>query len=110
MATDPENTFTGANVSRPGTHHVKCHPEYFELAMSGDKNFEVRWNDRDYQIRDHLVVHEWEPERGSTRVADGYTGRDMKGTIGCVLGPADLPGIKEGYVVLGVSWFPSKGA
>ena len=35
-------------------HYLKILPEYYEAVKSGDKTFEVRKNDRDYQVNDVL--------------------------------------------------------
>lgn len=42
-------------------HHVKCWPEFFEPIFAGLKTFEIRLNDRDYQVDDLLVLQEWTP-------------------------------------------------
>lgn len=46
-------------------HRVKTEPKYSADAMNGLKEFEVRWNDRDYQAGDFLELEEWTVE-GST--------------------------------------------
>ena len=33
-------------------HTVKCYPEYFKLLLDGSKPFEVRENDRIYEVGD----------------------------------------------------------
>lgn len=38
------------------THHLKTLPVYFDAVERGDKPFEVRFNDRDYQAGDILVL------------------------------------------------------
>lgn len=77
------------------THHVKCWPEYFRAVVDGRKTFEVRFNDRNYQVGDTLVLEEWRP---STR---RYTGRRWQGTITYVMAGGAW-GLAEGWVVLGI--------
>ena len=48
-------------------HHLKTDPEVFLETQMGRKRFEVRYNDRNYQVGDQLVLH-------CTR----YTGEEMK--------------------------------
>lgn len=43
-------------------HELKCRTEYFQRVVSGQKTFEIRKNDRDYQVGDVLVLKEIGPE------------------------------------------------
>lgn len=45
-------------------HELKVHPKYFNRLVSGQKSFEIRKNDRDFQIGDILVLKEYDPEEG----------------------------------------------
>lgn len=49
-------------------HDLKCYPPYFEAVDSGVKMFECRYNDRDFQVGDELLLREYGLEIG-------YTGR-----------------------------------
>jgi len=53
------------------THNLKCWPEFFEKLMTGEKTFDIRLNDRDYQVGDTVKMREYNPD---TRE---YTGRGM---------------------------------
>ena len=79
-------------MSKSKTHSLKILPEYFEAVLSGDKTFEIRYNDRDYKVGDSLCLKEF---------CDGaYTGRE---TIREICYMIDDPAYcKEGYVVLGL--------
>lgn len=46
------------------THKLKIWPRMFEAVQRGDKTFEIRKNDRDYQTGDTLVLEEWDPAKG----------------------------------------------
>lgn len=45
-------------------HEIKCHPKYFTRLCDGSKPFEIRENDRDYQVGDRLIIKEFDPEVG----------------------------------------------
>jgi len=45
-------------------HELKLHPKYFERVSRGEKTFEVRKNDRDYQVGDTVIMREFDPEKG----------------------------------------------
>ena len=70
--------------------YLKILPEYYEAVKCGDKTFEVRLNDRDYQVND--VLHLQEFNNGE------YTGRELVKVISYLLN--DTAYCKEGYVVL----------
>lgn len=44
------------NSSSDMTHELKTLPPFFEKVVSGEKTFEVRVNDRDYQAGDFLLL------------------------------------------------------
>ena len=73
------------------THELKILPKYFSEVLGRVKNFEVRKNDRNYDVGDSLLLREWD---GTT-----FTGRRLLRRIGYIL--SDPEYVKEGYVVLG---------
>ncbi len=41
-------------------HLLKSWPEYFEKLIDGTKTFEIRKNDRDFQVGDELEIYLWD--------------------------------------------------
>ena len=87
-------------------HRVKSWPEFFQPVLDGSKPFELRHNDRGYQVGHVLWLQEWEPNSQS------YTGREtmrkityvMEG-LGSVGTIAPVKGLALGYAILGLAPF-----
>lgn len=77
------------------THELKILPEYFEAVKKGIKNFELRKDDRDYQVGDMITLKEY--------TKDGvYTGRGIANLkIEYILRDCPDYGLKKGYCILG---------
>lgn len=74
-------------------HRIKVLPEYFEAIVANKKHFELRKNDRDYQVGDLVYLEEYK---------DGYrTKRVRKKTIKYVLKDCSKYGLMEGYCIFG---------
>jgi hypothetical protein len=78
------------------THHLKTWPQYFEEVYNGKKNFELRKNDRGFQIGDVLVLKEWSSE------TQDYTGRKISKKVEYALEGGSL-GLEKGYVIMALS-------
>jgi len=76
------------------THELKTWPEYFQAVKLGQKPFEVRQNDRNYQVGDLLRLQEWSHPVG-------YTGDELTVQVTYVLD--DPAFVKEGHVVMGIT-------
>lgn len=75
-------------------HNLKIAPRWFEDVKSGNKNFEVRINDRDYKVGDILILNEF---------LDGfYTGRKIERTISYIFYGKPKYGIINGFCILGL--------
>ena len=48
-------------------HYLKTLPEHFCETLCGRKTFEVRIDDRNFQVGDELVLEEYKPPRGYTK-------------------------------------------
>lgn len=75
-------------------HDVKCLPEYFGAVKSGDKKFELRYDDRHYSAGDTIHLEEWTPE-------GGYTGEDIVKEIAYILRNCPEYGLMRGYCIVG---------
>lgn len=54
----------------PRIHYLKTYIEFFQATKKGDKNFELRIDDRDYRVGDILALMEYDPAIGFTKSKD----------------------------------------
>jgi len=76
------------------THSLKTHPGWFGELWSGHKRFEIRRDDRGFQVGDILLLKEWAPE-GET-----FTGRRIAAIVHNIW--RGLPGVNPAYVVMAI--------
>lgn len=69
-------------------HELKIDEQYFDAVCEGIKNFEIRYNDRKFEVGDSILLHEIDSKRR-------YTGRKVSGTITYITDYQQ----KEGFVV-----------
>ena len=83
-------------------HELKTWPEFFEPVARLEKPFEIRVNDRDYQVNDVLYLREFEPDSAK------YSGRWVARRVSyLMIGPAF--GLKHGWACMGLGhtdWLP----
>lgn len=73
-------------------HRIKLSYLYFNDVQNGKKNFELRKDDRNYQVGDKLLLSE---------VKDNVlTGREVE--VAVVYKLADYTGLEVGYCILGI--------
>ena len=71
----------------PREHELKCWPEFYTALVSGEKTFELRFDDRGFRVGDVLWIREWRRLRIVDGKAEGeYTGREMRRTVSYLLG------------------------
>jgi hypothetical protein len=94
------------------THELKTWPEYFQPVMEGVKPFEIRFDDRGFEVGDTLRLREWKPcmEQGcslrnrgahcNSCAGDGgrYTGNEVEKRVTYITDYKQRPGM----VVLGM--------
>jgi hypothetical protein len=59
------------------THELKTYPKYFQETIEGNKPFEIRKNDRNFQVGDVLILKEWDNIK--------YSGREIGAVVRYVL-------------------------
>lgn len=88
----------------PRHHRLKTLPDYFQAVWDGDKNFEVRRNDRGFQAGDRvtLLEHDRSAVLEIDPWPDGYSGRSISAFVTYVLAGGAF-GIQAGHCVLGLN-------
>ncbi len=82
------------------THTLKCWPIYFSEILSGQKTFDLRYDDRGYQVGDRLQLQEFIRPVGDDR-AGTYTGRELTVDVSYILrGPQTKFGLMAGFVCM----------
>lgn len=80
----------------PKIHELKILPQYFNEVVSGNKQFELRKDNRDYQIGDLLLLKEYLADK------DEYTGRESNlYKITYILRNVPEYGLMDGYCIIG---------
>lgn len=86
-------------MSTDGTgviHELKTWPQYWVAVAAGSKPFELRRDDRAFEVGDTLVLREWNP------VTHCYSGRSLRVPVTYVLRNAMQFGVCAGFAVLGL--------
>lgn len=73
-------------------HKIKITSDYYIADKNMTKSFEVRKNDRNYQVGDILELREWQNNK--------YTGQTIRRKITYILNNQNY--CKEGFVILGI--------
>ncbi|UOR07530.1 DUF3850 domain-containing protein [Hymenobacter aerilatus] len=81
------------------THELKIWPSCFTAVEAHTKPFDVRQNDRNFQVGDAVLLREFEPE------SEQYTGRATTRWISYVLHGGAF-GVEAGWCVLGFTEHP----
>lgn len=85
-------------------HELKTDSDVFQAVVKGDKTFEIRRNDRDFQVGDLLVLHET-VSTGAEMAAGApleYTGGECLVRVDYIMnGP--IYGLIDGWCVMSIS-------
>jgi hypothetical protein len=106
-----QNNAIGIAIIKPGggevsdtirkTHYLKTYPNYFRAVKSGQKTFELRLNDRDFQVGDTLILEEYQ------HLIKEYTGEWIAKEVTYVLQGGQF-GLDEECVILGLKASPAQ--
>ncbi|WP_460293781.1 DUF3850 domain-containing protein [Clostridium tertium] len=85
-------------------HELKILPQYFNDVKSEKKSFELRKNDRDFEIEDILILKEFNPhEKYETMKDDVYSNFSGKKALRQIIYIlTDIEGLNKDYAILGV--------
>lgn len=82
------------NGEKMKTHELKILPEYYEEVALYRKTFEIRRNDRDYQVGDKLILKEYYKGK--------YTGREVTRYVSYIYHGDGTYGLPEGFCVMSI--------
>jgi hypothetical protein len=77
------------------THQVKSWPEYFKPISMGVKTFDLRKDDRGYQVGDDIQFEEF------SNITGEHTGKVATRRISYIL--REFAGLMPGYCILGIT-------
>jgi len=77
-------------------HELKIWPEYYKAVRDGRKTFEIRKNDRNFKVGDHLTLKEYDPETAN------YTGEELTVSVSYIMD--NQPFVPEGFVVMSIEF------
>lgn len=77
------------------THKLKTWPIYYKMIISGLKKFELRKNDRNFQVGDKLILQEYHPGLKS------YTGNEIHVKVDYILHGPQF-GLMEGFCAMSI--------
>lgn len=84
------------------THCLKTQPHMYRQLANGERIFDVRHNDRQFQEGDTVTLQEFHPD---PRVGDDtdnppgyYTGQSIHRRVNRIF--TDVPGLQPGYVAM----------
>ena len=75
-------------------HELKTWPNGFEAIWGGLKRYEMRRDDRGFEVGDRLDLREWIPQ------TEHYTGRHIVAQVVYVTRAGDFPGLQEGFCIM----------
>lgn len=89
------------DIKKSIEHVLKTDPAVFQDVLDGKKTFEIRFNDRGYQVGDLVVLKETKFTGQQMKSGEPlvYTGREIQKRISYVLSGY---GLQEDWVILGI--------
>jgi ASC-1-like (ASCH) protein len=87
-------------------HFLKTVWPYYDEVVAGRKKFELRLNDRNYKVGDHLVLMEWKIYYGEDAKKPELTGEMIEVRVTHVFSDGQF-GIQPNFVVLSIELLPT---
>lgn len=89
-------------------HELKIFPQYFNEVLSGNKKFELRKDDRGFEVGDILILKEYRQGEADATGPElvvveesGYTGREVKKEVSYIYkGCSNGLGLRTGFSIL----------
>ena len=79
-------------------HELKTWPQHYTDVRSGVKRFELRKDDRPFDVGDKLRLREWNPE------TETYAGRSIIVHVYYVLRDAEMFGLHPEYCAMSIAF------
>lgn len=79
------------------THELKSWPQFFEPVLTGKKRFEIRNDDRGFEVGDILKLKEYIPDE------DCYTGRELEAKVTYLMPAFPALGLMAGYCIMSIN-------
>lgn len=104
--TDPACEFcsAGAPADARGIerkrHVLKCWPEFYDAIAGGRKTFELRRDDRGFEVGDVLELRWWNPETESYYDGDSSDTNTLFARVSYVLRDAPNFGLAPGFAIM----------
>ena len=90
-------------------HKLKTWPVFFADVESGVKTFEIRKNDRNFQVGDILILEEYDPWELTEECQVGkYTGHKLRVIVNYTIRLNRIPGISDGFIGMGIEIMEGK--
>jgi hypothetical protein len=87
------------NDTKPKVHELEIEKQYLDALLSGEKTFELRYNDRNYQKGDILSFEDY---------SDYDNPKEVRFKVLSVFSGHPGFGLEHGWVILSVSYFKTQ--
>ena len=78
-------------------HDLKTWPTFYKDIETGIKRFEIRNDDRDFEVGDYLLLREYDQHIGQ------YTGKSMFARVDYLMRRWPEMGLKDGYCIMSIT-------
>jgi len=89
-------------TGNPRVHLLKTWPEPYDAVATGQKHYEIRSDDRNFKVGDHLLLKRWDPKK------ERYTGKKMQVAVTYKTSGGEW-GLPTGLCVLSIQYINPSG-